>query len=107
MASKQHTHPSGPGASAQEALPRIKRPSMYQVVLLNDDFTTFDFVVEVLKRFFRKSDDEAQRITLEVHEKGKGIAGVFTRDVAETKMHQVNHYARSHGHPLTSQIEEV
>jgi ATP-dependent Clp protease adaptor protein ClpS len=93
--------------ATKEALPRIKRPSMYKVVLLNDDFTTFDFVVEVLKRFFRKTDEEAQRITLEVHEKGKGIAGVFTRDVAETKMHQVNHYARSNGHPLTSQIEEA
>jgi ATP-dependent Clp protease adaptor protein ClpS len=76
------------------------RPRLYRVLLLNDDYTPMDFVVLVLGRYFRKAEQEAQMIMLAVHRKGQGVAGVYTREVAETKVAQVTQHARSEGFPL-------
>jgi ATP-dependent Clp protease adaptor protein ClpS len=86
---------------------KVKRPPMFKVVLLNDDYTPMDFVVEVLTQIFRKNQDEAIRIMLEVHNHGAGICGVYTRDVAETKADQTVSFARSQEHPLQCIVESV
>ncbi|AUH73316.1 regulatory protein for ClpA substrate specificity [Legionella sainthelensi] len=83
----------------------IKVPRKYKVVLLNDDYTPMDFVVDVLKHFFHLSDEMAVQIMLQVHFQGKGVCGVFTRDIAETKVALVNEYARRNQHPLLSSME--
>ena len=93
------------GLAVQEAKPVLKRPSMYKVVLLNDDYTPMDFVVEVLESFFSMGREKAVKVMLQVHTQGKGVCGVFTRDIAETKAAQVNQYAREHQHPLLCEIE--
>lgn len=85
--------------------PRLKRPPMYAVLLLNDDYTPMDFVVWVLQTVFFKSQEDAGRIMIEVHHDGKGIAGVFTHDVARTKVVQVEQMARKHEHPLACLLE--
>ena len=85
---------------------RIKQPKLYRVLLVNDDFTPMDFVVLVLMKFFSMDSDAAVRIMLDVHNKGTGECGVYTRDIAETKMQQANSYAREHKHPLLCQIEQ-
>ncbi|MCP2015573.1 ATP-dependent Clp protease adaptor protein ClpS [Deinococcus sp. HSC-46F16] len=79
---------------------QTQRPRLYRVLLLNDDYTPMDFVVTVLEHHFRKSEQEAQLIMLAVHHKGQGVAGVYTRDVAETKVARVTAEARQHGYPL-------
>ncbi|WP_164473455.1 MULTISPECIES: ATP-dependent Clp protease adapter ClpS [Deinococcus] len=79
---------------------QITRPRLYRVLLLNDDYTPMEFVVMVLGRYFRKSDSDAEMIMLAVHRKGQGVAGVYTREVAETKVAQVIEHARSEGYPL-------
>lgn len=86
---------------------RLQPPPRYQVILLNDDFTPMDFVVDVLMRFFSKSANEATKIMLEVHNKGKGICGVYTKDIAATKVTMVMQYARSHQHPLLCTMEQA
>lgn len=91
--------------AVQEAKPRLKRPPMYKVVMLNDDYTPMDFVVEVLQMFFAMGREQATRIMLQVHTQGKAVCGVFTRDIAETKAARVNQYARQHQHPLLCEIE--
>jgi ATP-dependent Clp protease adaptor protein ClpS len=83
----------------------VKVPRRYRVVLLNDDYTPMDFVVEVLKQFFHLSEEIAIQVMLQVHFQGKGVCGVFTRDIAETKVSQVNAYARMNEHPLLSSME--
>lgn len=88
-----------------EVLPALKRPKRFKVILLNDDYTPMDFVVEVLKHFFSLNEVMATQVMLQVHVLGKGICGVFTRDVAETKVAQVNDYARSNEHPLLCTME--
>ncbi len=98
---------TGAGTAVQEALPKQKRPPLYRVILLNDDFTPMDFVVEVLMRFFAMSEEKATQIMLHVHSRGVGVCGVFTRDIAETKVQQVNEYSRSHQHPLLCTMEEA
>lgn len=80
-------------------------PPLYKVILLNDDYTTMEFVILVLEQIFRKSPSEAQQIMLHVHQKGAGIAGVFTREVAETKVMLVHQFAKSHQFPLKCTIE--
>ena len=85
---------------------KTKKPAMYKVLLLNDDYTPMEFVVDVLEVFFQKSQDEATRIMLHVHQKGIGICGVFTYEVAETKVGQVMDFARQHQHPLQCTIEK-
>ncbi|MBM3503477.1 MAG: ATP-dependent Clp protease adapter ClpS [Alphaproteobacteria bacterium] len=86
--------------------PKTKKPPMYKVLLLNDDYTPMEFVVYVLERFFHKSRQEATRIMLHVHRKGIGICGVFTYEVAETKVNQVVDFARQHQHPLQCTMEK-
>lgn len=85
---------------------KTKKPSMYKVIMLNDDYTPMEFVVHVLQRFFGKSPDEATRIMLMVHQKGVGICGVYTFEVAETKVTQVIDFAREHEHPLQCTLEK-
>ena len=93
------------GSLVEEAPPKLKRPPMYKVVLLNDDYTPMEFVVDVLERFFAMERELAVRVMLKVHTEGKGVCGVFTREVAETKAGQVNRYARANEHPLLCEIE--
>jgi ATP-dependent Clp protease adaptor protein ClpS len=85
----------------------IRPPRQYAVIFLNDDFTPVDFVAGLLMKLFMKGIDEAQRITMEIHEKGKGIAGVFSRDIAETKSIIANNTAQANGHPLKTIIEPI
>jgi ATP-dependent Clp protease adaptor protein ClpS len=85
---------------------RTKRPSMYRVLLLNDDYTPMEFVVHVLEQFFNKSREDATRIMLHVHQNGVGECGVFTYEVAETKVTQVMDFARKHQHPLQCVMEK-
>lgn len=93
------------GLAVQEDKPKLKRPPLYKVVLLNDDYTPMEFVVEVLESFFSKSREEATQVMLMVHTKGKGVCGVYSRDIAETKAAQVNQYSRQNEHPLLCEIE--
>ncbi len=88
-----------------ESRPELKNPSMYKVVLLNDDYTPMEFVVEILETFFYMSREKATQVMLTVHTQGKGVCGVFTRDIAETKAAQVNQYSRDNQHPLLAEIE--
>ena len=90
----------------EEAEPKLKRPPLYQVVLLNDDYTPMEFVVHVLERFFNKGREEATRIMLHVHQKGVGICGVYTYEVAETKVAQVMDFSRQNQHPLQCTMEK-
>jgi ATP-dependent Clp protease adaptor protein ClpS len=85
--------------------PKTKKPSLYKVLMLNDDYTPMDFVVHVLEQFFGKSREDATQIMLHVHRRGVGICGVFTYEVAETKVAQVVDYARQHQHPLQCTLE--
>jgi len=82
-------------------------PPMYKVILLNDDYTTMDFVVTVLKQVFRKKDSEAQQVMMEVHSKGSGIAGIFTKDIAETKISKTHQLARQSEFPLKCCLEKA
>ena len=95
------------GALVEEASPRLKRPPLYQVILLNDDFTPMEFVVDVLETIFAMDRTKATRVMLEVHTRGKGVCGVFTHEIAETKVAQVTAYARQHQHPLLCTMEET
>jgi ATP-dependent Clp protease adaptor protein ClpS len=87
--------------------PKLKRPPMFKVFLLNDDYTPMEFVVDVLTRFFQMDREKATRIMLHVHTRGRGVCGVFTKDVAETKVYLVNEFAREHQHPLLCTMEEA
>ena len=86
---------------------RTKEPPMFKVVLLNDDYTTMEFVIMILQTVFRKSPSEATNIMLSVHEKGSGIAGVYTKEVAETKIATVHHLAKQNEFPLKCSMESV
>lgn len=98
-------HDEGGSLLLEESKPEVKRPPMYKVVLLNDDFTPMDFVVFILENFFALDRHRATQIMLNVHTEGKGICGTFTRDIAETKVDQVNEYSRKHNHPLLCTME--
>ncbi len=87
--------------------PKAKKPSMYRVIMLNDDYTPMEFVVMVLERFFSKSNDEATQIMLHVHQKGVGVCGVYTYEISETKVTQVMDLARQHQHPLQCTLEKA
>jgi len=95
------------GLAVQTAKPKLKRPPLYKVVLLNDDYTPMEFVVHVLEYFFHMGREKATQVMLHVHTRGKGVCGVFTADIAETKVNQVNRYAREHQHPLLCSMEEA
>ena len=86
--------------------PKTQKPSMYKVLLLNDDYTPMEFVVHVLERFFQKNREEATQIMLHVHQRGIGVCGVYTFEVAETKVTQVTDFARKHSHPLQCTMEK-
>ena len=86
--------------------PKTRKPAMYKVLMLNDDYTPMEFVVHVLERFFQKNREEATRIMLHVHRRGVGVCGIFTYEVAETKVTQVMDYARKHQHPLQCIMEK-
>ena len=87
------------------AKPKVKRPPLYKVVLLNDDYTPMEFVVEVLEHFFSMNREKATQVMLAVHTQGKGVCGIYTRDVAETRAELVNQAARDNGHPLLCEVE--
>jgi ATP-dependent Clp protease adaptor protein ClpS len=89
-----------------KARPKTRKPAMYKVLMLNDDYTPMEFVVHVLERFFQKNREEATRIMLHVHRRGVGVCGVFTYEVAETKVTQVMDLARQNQHPLQCTIEK-
>lgn len=93
------------GTVIEEARPKLKKPQLFRVVLLNDDYTPMEFVVEVLERFFSMDRELAVRVMLKVHTEGRGVCGVFTREVAETKAAQVTQHARDNEHPLLCEIE--
>ncbi len=86
--------------------PKTKKPSLYKVLLLNDDYTPMEFVVHVLEKYFNKGREDATRIMLQVHQKGVGVCGVYTYEVAETKVTQVIDFSRQHGHPLQCTMEK-
>lgn len=96
----------GHDLAVEEAEPKLKRPSLYRVILINDDYTPMEFVVEVLQTVFGMERNQATRIMLEVHTKGKGVCGLFTYEIAETKVAQVMSIAQQQQHPLLCTMEE-
>jgi ATP-dependent Clp protease adaptor protein ClpS len=107
MAKKPNTpdHDSDTGVITKTR-PKTQKPALYKVLLLNDDFTPMEFVVHVLELFFNKSGEDAYTIMLHVHQKGVGVCGVYTFEVAETKVTQVMDYAKQNGHPLQCTLEK-
>jgi len=104
---KRRGEPGGPGTAViSKTKPQTKRPSMYRVLILNDDYTPMEFVVHVLERFFGKDHEAATRIMLHVHHHGIGECGIYTYEVAETKVTQVMDFARKHQHPLQCVMEK-
>jgi ATP-dependent Clp protease adaptor protein ClpS len=101
------TRDPGGGLAVEAAKPKLKPPPRYKVVVVNDDYTPMEFVVQVLKQFFHHSREQAVQIMLHVHTQGRGVAGVFPLEIAETKTAQVNAYARKHQHPLLTVMEEA
>lgn len=98
-------HDDDQGLAVEESEPELKRPPMFKVILLNDDFTPMEFVVHVLESFFAMPRHRATQVMLAVHTEGKGVCGTFTREIAETKVAQVNEYSRKHQHPLLCTLE--
>ena len=105
--SERHDSEHEYGLVVEKTKPKLKRPSMYKVILLNDDYTPMEFVVQVLENFFTMSREKATQIMLHVHTRGVGVCGVYTREIAETKVVQVNDYARSNQHPLLCSMEDA
>ena len=93
--------------AVEEERPQLAKPPLFKVFLVNDDFTPMEFVVSVLQRFFTMSKEKATQIMLQVHYRGRGVCGVFTFDIAETKVNLVNEFARESQHPLMCSMEEV
>lgn len=98
--------PNGQTGVATKTRSKVKKPSMYTVLMVNDDYTPMEFVVQVLEQFFSKAHEDAIRIMLQVHQRGVGICGVYTYEVAETKVTQVIDYARKNEHPLQCTLEK-
>ena len=99
-------HHQDESVAVQEAKPRIKRPPLYKVVLNNDDYTPMEFVVQILESIFRMNAEDATRIMLDLTKSGKGVCGTFSREIAETKVAQVNNYSRENQHPLLCTMEK-
>ena len=93
------------GTSVEEAKPRLKKPRMYRVLLMNDDYTPMEFVVTILRKIFRLTEEQSVQIMLKVHTEGSGVCGVFTAEVAETRVREVLALAREHQHPLKCTME--
>ena len=91
----------------EKAKPKLKQPNQYKVVMLNDDYTPMEFVIEVLQQFFNIDVEKATQIMLLVHTQGKAVRGIYTKDIAETRARQVIDYARQHGHPLLADVEQA
>ena len=107
MSAEKPEHREDRDVAVQESRPELKKPPLFKVVLLNDDYTPMEFVVIVLETFFALSRESATRVMLHVHTQGKGVCGVFTREVAETKVAQVNAFSRAHQHALMCSMEEA
>jgi ATP-dependent Clp protease adaptor protein ClpS len=105
--SNDQEHRGDEGLALEEARPKLKEPSMYKVFLLNDDYTPMEFVVTLLEKLFGMDHEKATRIMLMVHSQGKGVCGIYTYEIAETKVAQVNEYAQRHQHPLLCSMEQV
>jgi ATP-dependent Clp protease adaptor protein ClpS len=105
--SNNQEHRGDEGLALEEARPRLKEPSMYKVFLLNDDYTPMEFVVTLLEKLFGMSREKATRVMLQVHSHGKGICGIYTYEIAETKVAQVSEYAQRNQHPLMCSMEEA
>lgn len=101
------THRNDEDVSLREGKPLLKRPRMYMVILVNDDYTPMEFVVEVLTTFFGMNQEKATQVMLHVHTRGKGVCGVYTYEIAETKVALVNDYSRKQQHPLLCTMEEA
>lgn len=86
---------------------KVKPPGMYKVILFNDDYTTMEFVIEVLQRFFAVNSERAQQLMLQIHNQGSAVCGIYARDVAETRVAQVTEFAQQHEHPLRCSMEEI
>ena len=106
MSDHDNGSPGGESGVATKTRARTQRPPLYKVLLLNDDYTPMDFVIDVLQRFFSLDTEQATRIMLKVHNEGRGACGIFPRDIAATKVEQVLAYARQHQHPLACIMEE-
>lgn len=108
MSDNNSNHPGIEDAdlAVKEASPKLKRPPLYRVVLINDDYTPMEFVVEVLETVFGMARNKATRVMLEVHTKGKGICGAYSYEIAETKVAQVTSFAQQQQHPLMCTMEE-
>jgi ATP-dependent Clp protease adaptor protein ClpS len=98
---------SDDGVALQDAKPKLKKPPLYKVILLNDDFTPMDFVIEILMGFFAMSEQKATQVMLQIHTQGVGVCGTYSKDVAETKVYIVNEYSRSYQHPLMCAMEII
>jgi len=105
MSDSKEIQKGGGGTSLQEARPKLKKPRLYKVVLLNDDYTPMDFVVTVLERFFSKTREQAVTIMLTIHNKGSGVCGLFPYEIAETKVQQVLGFSQENQHPLQCTME--
>jgi ATP-dependent Clp protease adaptor protein ClpS len=105
--SNEQEHRDGDGLALKEAKPELREPSMYKVFLLNDDYTPMEFVVTLLEKLFGMDREKATRVMLLVHSQGKGVCGIYTYEIAETKVAQVNEYAQRHQHPLLCSMEKV
>ena len=101
-----YERPDGHDLAVEEARPKLKQPSLYRVVLINDDYTPMEFVVDILETIFVMERTRATQVMLEVHTKGKGIWGVYNFEIAETKVAQVMGLAQQHQHPLLCEMEE-
>ena len=106
MSQKSETR-KGQGVALEEVRPEVALPPMYRVILLNDDYTPMDFVIEILRLFFGMSHERATQVMLHVHTRGKGVCGVFTFEIAETKVVLVNEYSHQHEHPLKCTMEKA
>jgi len=96
-----------PNLAVQEARPEVAEPKRYMVILINDDFTPMEFVVLILREFFNLDEEAATRIMLNVHTKGKGVCGIYSKDIAETKVVMVNEFAKENEHPLLCTMEQA
>ncbi len=107
MSDQQSDWGGDSGLAVEQARPKLKPPKRYKVILINDDYTPMEFVVQILSQFFGMNVEAATQVMLQVHKSGKGICGEYSAQIAETKVEQVNNYSRQHQHPLLCTMEEA
>ena len=107
LKNKSEDFESNTSSLAELEEPKLKKPPLYRVILLNDNYTPMEFVIYVLQTFFSYDKEKATQIMLAVHTKGKGVCGIYTKEVAETKSNQINSFAKQNEHPLVSDIEPI